>query len=48
MKSPNHPTIKYELDWFNSDKAKKFRNKYQLDSTSIPWKYIPKEKQGEI
>lgn len=48
MKSPNHPTIKYELDWFNSDKAKKFRNKYQLDSTSIPWKYVPKEKQGGI
>lgn len=46
MKSPNHPTIKYELDWFNSDKAKKFRNKYQLDSTSIPWKYIPKKQQG--
>lgn len=43
MKSPNHPTIKYELDWFNSNKAKKFRNKYQLDSTSIPWKYIPKK-----
>lgn len=48
MKSPNHPTIKYELDWFNSNKAKKFRNKYQLDSTSIPWKYIPKKQQGGL
>lgn len=48
MKSPNHPTIKYELDWFNSNDAKKFRDKYQLDSTSIPWKYVPKEKQGGI
>lgn len=44
MKSPNHPTIQYELDWFNSNKAKNFRNKYQLDSTSIPWKYVPKHK----
>ncbi len=44
MKSPNHPTIQYELDWFNSNKAKNFRSKYQLDSTSIPWKYVPKRK----
>ena len=46
MKSPNHPTIQYELNWFNSNKANKFRNKYQLDSTSIPWKYVPKGQDG--
>lgn len=40
-KLPKHPTVKYELDWFNSDDAKDFRSKYQLDSTSTPWKYKP-------
>jgi len=39
MKSPNHSTVKYELDWFNSDAAKEFRDRYQLDTTNIPWKY---------
>ena len=43
MKAPNHPTVHYELDWYNSDAedAKEFRKNYQLDSTSIPWKYVP-------
>lgn len=39
MKSPNHPTIQLELDAYN--KNKKFKKNYQLDSTSIPWKYVP-------
>lgn len=32
LKSKNHPTIQYELDWYNgdSDDAKKFREEYDL------------------
>lgn len=32
LKSKNHPTIKYELDWYNGDseEAKKFREEYDL------------------
>lgn len=32
LKSSTHPTVKYELDWYNgdSDEAKKFREEYDL------------------
>lgn len=30
LKSKNHPTIQYELDWYNSDDAKDFREEYDL------------------
>ena len=34
MKAPNHPTIQLELDAYN--KNRRFKRKYQLDSTSTP------------
>lgn len=30
VKSPNHPTIQYELDWYNSPEGYEFAKKYQL------------------
>lgn len=48
MKSKDHPTLKYELDWYNSDdpEAIKFRNDYSLDTTGNYYKYVPKKEQG--
>lgn len=45
VKLPNHPTLKYELDWYN--KAKRFQKEYQLDTTSVPWKYTPINKESQ-
>lgn len=45
LKSKNHPTIKYELDWYNSEDGKDFRNRYYLDTTGEYYRYIPKVKQ---
>ena len=44
MKSKNHPTIKYELEWYNSNdpEAVQFRNNYNLDNSGEYYKYIPK------
>jgi hypothetical protein len=30
LKSKNHPTVQNELDWYNSDDAKDFREEYDL------------------
>lgn len=49
MKSKDHPTLKYELEWYNSDdpEAIKFRNHYDLDKTGEYYKYVPKKfKEG--
>lgn len=45
MKSRNHPTLKYELDWYysNDPDAVEFRNKYDLDKSEEYYKYIPKK-----
>jgi len=42
MKSKNHPTIQYELDWYNSNdpEAVKFRQNYSLDTTGNYYKYV--------
>lgn len=55
MKSKNHPTLRYELEWYNSDdpKAIQFRQDYDLDTSEEYYKYIPKnpgiyEKGGSI
>lgn len=39
IKHPTHPTVKYELDWYNSPESKEFRKNYILD-TSDPNKYF--------
>lgn len=44
MKSKNHPTLKYELEWYNSSdpEAIQFRQNYDLDTSGEYYKYIPK------
>lgn len=44
MKAKNHPTLKYELEWYNSKdpEAIKFRNAYDLDMSGDYYKYVPK------
>lgn len=44
MKSKHHPTLQFELDWFNSNdpEAIEFRKSYDLDTTGEYYKYIPK------
>lgn len=45
MKSKNHPTLKYELDWYNSNdpEAIQFRNSYDLDKSGEYYRYVPKK-----
>lgn len=45
MKSKDHPTLKYELDWYNSNdpEAVQFRNSYDLDKSGEYYKYVPKK-----
>ena len=46
LKPKNHPTLQYELDWYNSDNpdAVDFRSKYNLDTSDKFYKYVPKKK----
>lgn len=45
MKAKDHPTLKYELEWYNSKdpEAVKFRNSYDLDTSEDYYKYVPKK-----
>ena len=43
VKSPNHPGIKEELDWYKSPEAEEFRRKYDLDISGKFYRYIPKK-----
>lgn len=45
MKAKDHPTLKYELEWYNSKdpEAIKFRNAYDLDMSGDYYKYVPKK-----
>lgn len=51
LKSSNHPTVKYELDWYNgdSDEAKKFREEYDLvtEEDGKPLKYYKYKRKVE-
>lgn len=44
LKDSQHPTLHYELDWYNSDdpEAVDFRSKYRLDTTGRYYKYLPR------
>ena len=48
LKAPNHPSIKSELEWYNSPEAQGFKSKYDIDSTGLFWKYVPKMQSGGI
>ena len=45
MKAKDHPTLKYELEWYNSKdpEAVRFRNSYDLDTSEDYYKYVPKK-----
>lgn len=45
MKAKDHPTLKYELDWYNSNdpEAIQFRNSYDLDKSGEYYRYVPKK-----
>jgi len=44
IKSKKHPTVKYELDWYNSPEGKGFRDEYELiDDGSDYYKYKKKK-----
>lgn len=45
MKAKDHPTLKYELDWYNSNdpEAIQFRNSYDLDKSGGYYRYVPKK-----
>ena len=45
LKPKNHPTLQYELDWYNSDNpdAIDFRSKYDLDTSGKFYRYILKK-----
>ena len=45
MKSKDHPTLKYELDWYNSNdpEAVQFRSNYDLDKSGEYYRYVPKK-----
>jgi hypothetical protein len=45
LKPKNHPTLQYELDWYNSDNpdAVDFRSKYDLDTSNKFFRYVPKK-----
>lgn len=52
LKSYNHPSFKKEIEWYNSDDAKSFREKYTLKSKNdqgvplIYYQYIPNNPQA--
>lgn len=46
LKSKNHPTYQKEIDWYNSNDAKSFRENYVLDDSTEYPKYIRKNKKA--
>ena len=44
LKSKNHPTYKKEIEWYNSNDGREFRNKYKLDDSTEYPKYIRRKK----
>lgn len=49
LKSKDHPSLQYELDWYNGDSpdAQDFRSKYLLDTTGQYYRYLPRQyKEG--
>lgn len=45
MKSPNHPSIQQEIDWYNSDDGSDFRSEYELVKSSPYWKYVKRQRK---
>lgn len=47
LKAKGHPTLKLELDWYNSPEGAEFKSKNTLDSTGKFFKYVPKLQNGQ-
>ena len=47
LKVKGHPTLKLELDWYNSPEGAEFKSKNTLDSTGKFFKYVPKLQNGQ-
>ena len=45
MKSPDHPSIQQEIDWYNSDNGADFRSEYELVKSSPYWKYVKRQRK---
>lgn len=45
MKSPDHPSIQQEIDWYNSDNGSDFRSEYELVKSSPYWKYVKRQRK---
>lgn len=45
MKSPNHPSVQKEIDWYNSDNGSDFRSEYELVKSSPYWKYVKRQRK---
>lgn len=43
MESSSHPALQKELDWYNSDEATDFRNKFELVKTEPYYKYVKRK-----
>ena len=43
LKTRNHPTLKKELDWYNSPEGADFKSRNSIDSSGLYYKYVPKE-----
>jgi len=48
LKAKGHPTLKKELDWYNSPEAADFRSKNAIDSSGKFFKYVPKRATGYL
>lgn len=42
LKGKNHPTIKKEIAWYNSEDGANFKKNFDLDSTGNYYKYVPR------
>jgi hypothetical protein len=45
LKPKNHPSVKLELDWYNSPDAEQFRKENKIDSSGVVYKYVPVKKE---
>ena len=43
MKSPSHPTVQKEIDWYNSDAGSEFRREYELQKVQPYYKYVKRK-----
>lgn len=45
LKAKGHPSVKKEIDWYNSKAATSFRKENTIDSSGKFYQYVPKKKK---